>query len=570
MVFVFTVLIIILLILLLNIFFNRMGIQTINIIELPIKIESILFFGLNVLFIIFSTIAINHNIVFFFIFLVFVIFLQLFVWHAIIGCYFSTLIDLFRCLSLIERSHNNLFLYSFLKLKNKVRILCIVLYDLGQDILSTVYDIKFFISNINREVIKNFIIKSLTVLRDLILKYIDIITKKDYFSNKTDRELSDLQQKLESLRDPHIFFNLVRRLPLFFNYNYISFTKNLLLKHLIVVYKFLKSTILALIGSMLYFFYTIFFFKIQFLKQLAVWFVIGLIFFWLISGFNFFLKRYQFGKFTSQIQRFWKRTNTYFWLIEGFLLLIFFYYYLNSSQEPLYMYDYSSLNQEYLISLYTVALNIVLLSIIIYFMYFVLLRINLNSWEQLSFYLIVISVFIFFSFFIETYQFYYVISIFNERVWLFNEDENLWLIETDNPVLRTKMQYFLVCLIAKYWHFLFIFLSWVFFLIKSFERKKITFVLFGANLQNIIILFALNFACYVQWFKWFFRRFFDLPYTWFFLNPDNKLLHNLVFEFQLLFINLFSYNVKVDNFSIIIYKSLTLWNVDSLCMWKFI
>lgn len=62
----------------------------------------------------------------------------------------------------------------------------------------------------------------------------------------------------------------------------------------------------------------------------------------------------------------------------------------------------------------------------------------------------IISVFIFFSFFIETYQFYYVLSSFNERVWVFNEDENMWGVDTDNPILRTKHQYLLVCLIAKY------------------------------------------------------------------------------------------------------------------------
>jgi hypothetical protein len=146
--------------------------------------------------------------------------------------------------------------------------------------------------------------------------------------------------------------------------------------------------VLSLILALVYFVYTMFFFKIQFLKQLSIWFVIVMIYFWLMSGFNFFLKRYQYGKFTSAIQRFWKRTNTYFWMIEGFLLLIFFYYYLNSSQEPIYMYDYSSLNQEYLVSLYTAGINIILLSLIIYFMYFTTLRINSNNWTQLNLYLI--------------------------------------------------------------------------------------------------------------------------------------------------------------------------------------
>lgn len=89
------------------------------------------------------------------------------------------------------------------------------------------------------------------------------------------------------------------------------------------------------------------------------------------------------------------------------------------------MYDYSSLNQEYLVSAQTAGLNIIILSLVIYFMYFTMLRLNSNSWVQLNLYILFISIFIFFSFFIETYQFYYVISTFNERLWMFNEEENL-------------------------------------------------------------------------------------------------------------------------------------------------
>lgn len=366
-------------------------------------------------------------------------------------------------------------------------------------------------------------------------------------------------------------FTYIWALPLNLEY---SFTDNGVVKfifqNILVFYNFFKATLIAALLMILYFLYTVFFFKIQFLKQISIWFIIGMMYFWLMSGFNFFLKRYQYGKFTSQIQRFWKRTNTYFWLIEGFLILLFFYYFLNSSQEPMYMYDYSAINQEYLISLHVIGVNIILLSVIIYFMYFVMLRLNSNSWTQINLYLIVISVFIFFSFFIETYQFYYVISSFNERLWVFNEEENLWSIELDNPILRNKHQYLLVCLVAKYWHFLFIFLSWVFFLIKSFERKKITFVLYGANLQNMVILYVLNFACYLQWFKWIYRRFFDLPYTWFMSNIDNKFFFRYMFEFKLLALNFFSVNIFNVHYASIVYHSLLLWNTDSLYIWKLI
>lgn len=391
------------------------------------------------------------------------------------------------------------------------------------------------------------------------------------FNVTSGLELFDLfptnTHRLRFLSQPVVFW----RIPLFFRYKLIDPTIRVMYtQHLLVFYNFFKTTLIVLLCTLIYFVYMIFFFKIQFLKQLSVWFVIGMLAFWLFSGFNFFLKRYQYGKFTSQIQRFWKRTNVCFWLIEGFLMLLFFYYYLNSSQEPVYMYDFSSLNQEYLISLTTISSNIILLSLVIYFMYATLLKINFNNWPQLNAYLGLISVFIFSSFFVETYQFYYVLSTFNERLWIFSEEENLWTIEIDNPILRTKQQYLLVCLIAKYWHFLFIFLSWVFFLLKSFERRKVTYVLFGANLQNFIILYALNFACYLQWFKWIYRRFFDLPYTWFMTNGDNKLIFRLFLEIKLIVINFFSTNLNFSTYTSLIHKSLNLWESDSLAIWKFI
>lgn len=361
------------------------------------------------------------------------------------------------------------------------------------------------------------------------------------------------------------------RIPLYFTYNVKVYKPKITwVPQILIFYNFFKTTLVSLFLTIIYFIYMLFFFKIQFLKQLSIWFIIGMMIFWLFSGFNFFLKRYQYGKFTAQIQRFWKRTNTCFWLIEGFLILLFFYYFLNSSQEPVYMYDYSSLNQEYLVSLQTISFNVIVLSMVIYFMYFILLRVNSTSWQQLNAHLLLVSLFIFFSFFIETYQFMYVISTFNERLWLFNEEENLWSVEVDNPILRTKHQYLLVCLIAKYWHFLFIFLSWVFFLMKSLERKKITYALLSVNIQNFIILYALNFVCYIQWFKWIYRRFFDMPYTWFLTNNDTKITFRFCSELYLYTINYFNWNSTSITWYNLVWKSLTLWESNSLVLWKFV
>ena len=344
----------------------------------------------------------------------------------------------------------------------------------------------------------------------------------------------------------------------------------LVYKHFLVFYIFIKTTLLAVTLSVIYFMYTIFFFKIQFIKQLAIWFIVGMLYFWLISGFNFFLKRYKYGKFTSAIQRFWKRTNVYFWLIEGFLMLIFFYYYMNSSQEPIYMYDFSSLNQDYLVAGNVIVCNVIILSLIVYFMHFTLLRVNSNSWTQINLYVLIISIFIFISFFLETYQFYYVLNTFSEKIWSFNEEENMWAVDIDSPTIRTKHQYLLVCLIAKYWHFLFIFLSWVFFVIKSFERQKVNFVHLGANIQNIVILYVLNLVCYIQWVKWVYRRFFDTPYTWFFTNPDQKAGKILILEIKLLISQVISFNTGKNLNLSLIHKSSNLWQVNSLALWRLI
>jgi len=345
---------------------------------------------------------------------------------------------------------------------------------------------------------------------------------------------------------------------------------NFFFKNFILIYSFLKKIIIALLLSFIYIVYTVYFFQIQFLKQLAIWFVIGIIFYWLISGFNFFVKHYQFGKFTGQIQRFWKRANTYFWLIEGFLITLFFYYFLNSSQEPLYMYDYSAINQDYLASLTVIYTNTVMLSFTIYLMYILLLQLNFTKWAQQSLFLLIISIFVFFTFFIETYQFYYLLNTFSEKVWLFNEETNLWVLTQDAPVMRCKHYYLMTYLIAKYWHFLFIFLSWVFFMAKNLEKRQVNYVLFGANLQNLVLLFILNISCYAQWLKWFYRRFYDIPYKWFFINSSNSFFANLWHEFVHIYLNLLNININFYTYSNFIFKAISIWNVDSIFFWQYL
>lgn len=350
-----------------------------------------------------------------------------------------------------------------------------------------------------------------------------------------------------------IFYNNVKYTPIiYYNFYILFFTKGNILwkkkevvikrtnvhfvKHLAVFYKALKSLLVPVAVTVFMFLIMLNYGTTNLLRQLSVWLVVGLIFFWLISGFNFFLKRYRFGKFTSAIQRFWKRANSYFWLIEGFLFSLFFYYYLNSSQEPLYYYDESNLNQTHLFSLTSAYISYALLVFLIFYSFFLLLNLpNFNTRQQMA-HLTLLSLGMIYIYLIESYQFYYVLTTFIESFWLFDAQSNTWVLEFEVPRLRAKHQYLLLALIAKYWHFLFIFLSWLFFAMKSFEQKRIYYVLFGVNIQNLIILFGLNILFYVQWLKWIFRRFYDAVYYWFFTDPNGWSLYlsfNAVYDFFL-------------------------------------
>lgn len=290
--------------------------------------------------------------------------------------------------------------------------------------------------------------------------------------------------------------------------------------------------------------------KITFLQHIAAWIIFGNIFFWLMSGFNFFIKKARFGKFTARLQRFWKHAFVSFWVIEGFLFSLFFYYFLNSSQEPLFMYDRSNLNNDFILNLQTGFFSTFLLSAILFGCQILSIYVTVHTQTQSLCILLFLSVGIFYLFFLESYQIYYVFNGFADIIYTFDEEQGSWAIEIESIKLRTKQYYFLMCVIAKFWHFIFIFFSWIFFLLKSLETQKITHNLLSFNYQNLLILFMLNLLCYCNWIHFLFRRFFDLSYFWFFTNPDQKHLRLFVEEIIHIILscfNIISYEIQLTD-----------------------
>lgn len=104
-----------------------------------------------------------------------------------------------------------------------------------------------------------------------IFKYtkIDFVAMANLFN--TEEKILKGAEAEKKNRDPRVAFNSVRRLPWKLTYEEEpEFFFKYIIQHLSVFYNFFKTTLLAATLMFIYFLYTIFFFKIQFLKQLSV------------------------------------------------------------------------------------------------------------------------------------------------------------------------------------------------------------------------------------------------------------------------------------------------------------
>ena len=56
----------------------------------------------------------------------------------------------------------------------------------------------------------------------------------------------------------------------------------------------------------------------------------------------------------------------------------------------------------------------------------------------------------------EFYQFYYVLNHYNALDWVFDEDTNTWSMDFETKKTRILLHFITICIIAKFWHFIFI------------------------------------------------------------------------------------------------------------------
>jgi len=277
-----------------------------------------------------------------------------------------------------------------------------------------------------------------------------------------------------------------------------------------------------------------------FFKLLYRYIIIFIFLYTFLSTFLYLNKSIQYGKYTSVIQRFWKRSYLIFWTIELFLFIIFLFISLIHYSESKYFLDW-----RYCYEIYSDnVINFFYIFTIIYLLLFMhILKIFFYKYNNMLFLniLFLATLFLYINILnLEFTKFFFMINYIYDDVLIFDfiiSDSLLNLTEK-----RRTMHFYLILLsLIKFWHVIFIFGMYIFSL-RFFLIKKISISidLISANIQNIIFLFIFHSFSLFLFFKNYFLFFWNISYLNVFLNINFLCVINYVFyEVILLLSNIF-------------------------------
>jgi hypothetical protein len=326
-----------------------------------------------------------------------------------------------------------------------------------------------------------------------------------------------------------------------YNKVYIPSTFNFKFSGLIYFWKNFRYWLLGVVLASVTVYYFLVIRSLPFNKIMFEWFLVTMLFYWFISGFVFFIKKYRFSKFTTAIQRFWRRTFTIFWLLESFLFLIFIYLTINANQESVYMYDSMQIYKTHLFSWRLFILKIFPIALLIIFSYFFLLMMKWNIFSKNNIFFFFITLLLVYIVWLEFYQFFHVLSYYGNLFWAYDAEEHLWFLESEYRRTRIANHYITICIVAKFWHLIFIFIFWVFFLLRGNELLRYRYPLFSTNFYNFIFLYILSWVYMYPWYKFLVRRHMSSVYYWFFVNPRHLFFRILFNDVKLVYFGLLNF-----------------------------
>ena len=284
------------------------------------------------------------------------------------------------------------------------------------------------------------------------------------------------------------------------------------------IWKHLRLWILPLFICIGFIYYTFFLKSLPFSKIFAGYILVGNMFYLLLSGFVFFIKKYQYRLYTSVIQRFWRRSLIIFWAIEGSLFTCFVYLIFNASQEPVHVYDNIQIYKTHFYSWRFFLIKMILSSLLIIFTYMLLLSIKWNTFSKTNNLALFITVILLYIAWLEFYQFFHLMNSYGTTSWVYDFSEHLWNLELEFKRTRIVNHYVTIGLVAKFWHIVFAVVFWLFFLLRGLESSRYRYPLLAANLQNFLIVYFMGWLYMYPWFKFVLRKALDMPYFWFFVN----------------------------------------------------
>jgi hypothetical protein len=284
------------------------------------------------------------------------------------------------------------------------------------------------------------------------------------------------------------------------------------------VWKHLRLWILPVLFIVLFIYFSFFLKSLPFGKIFFGYILLGNMFYLLISGFVFFIKKYQYRLYTSAIQRFWRRTLIIFWAIEGTLFACFIYLIFNASQEPIYVYDNIQIYKTHFYSWRYFLIKIFLSSLLIILTYILLLSVKWNTFTKTNNIALFITVILLYISWLEFYQLFHLMNCYGNSNWVYDFSEHLWNLELEFKRTRIVNHYVTIGLIAKFWHVVFAVVFWIFFLLRGIESSRYRYPLLAANLQNFLIIYIMSWLYMYPWFKYTARKALDMPYFWFFVN----------------------------------------------------
>lgn len=330
--------------------------------------------------------------------------------------------------------------------------------------------------------------------------------------------------------------------------NSLKFSLNFGLKYLWLGLRFWVIS-LVILASIVY--YSMVIRCLPFTKTVFLWIVLLMFAYWLLSGFVFFVKKYQFGKYTSVIQRFWRRSYILFWSLEFVVFGVYLYLTINANQESFYMFDQIQVFKTHLFSWRSFLIKLFPLTFLLIVGYLFLLSLKWNILGKHVLWLAGITFLLTYITWIEFYQFFHVVNYYSNLNWIYDIDERNWSLELEPKKTRTVNHYVMFMLILKFWHILFIFGFWVFFALRSLEIGRIRYPLLSANLQNFLILYLFAWVMMYPWIKFVLRRYLDVPYYWFYVNNRELGYRVFFYDLKLFFyaiLDMFKYNTtKLTN-----------------------